>query len=329
MDIFTAVMGLFGGTATAILIVTYLSKLLVTHLLKRDLERVKIAQKAQADEQLKAFEDSLRAKTERDLAAAKEALTRSTGQELERLKSELSLVRDQAGWAHAAASARNERLRSEVLRWANPILGAVKDLKSRLYNILANGAEVALNPGRSADIETGWSIRYDYFMPSTLYLFGQYFYWVRRLQVEMSFEMFTSHSEKDDFFRHIDAVRAALGDWPMRAWNGERAGDAQVFSLQQRAIAAAMTIRKDDSRCIDVDEFMEGWLDPPMADALAPLRTLLESVDSNSRVRWFRLQQVLIAIENLENHCRALLALAAPPASSPGPAGDQTKTAPN
>src|SRR4051812_13985321 len=40
---------------------------------------------------------------------------------------------------------KNERIRQVTIRWANPILGAVRDLEYRLVNILDKGGHRVLN----------------------------------------------------------------------------------------------------------------------------------------------------------------------------------------
>jgi len=316
MDAFSYLASLFGGTAFAIAVATFLAKKLVTQLLQRDLldageklkrgtEELKSTLALEKGKELEQFKGSLALAKGKELEQFKVELGFEKSSELEQIRAALSLYRDQAAWRQEAASARNDRLRAEVLRWANPILGAIRELEHRLFNILEDHAEVALSP--SKDVAQGWSIRYDYFMPSTLYLFAQYFYWVRRLQVEMSFELFETQADKDKFFEHIRAVGGALGNHPMDNWKGSDAGDTQVFSLQQRAIAAAMTVRSDGARCMEVDEFMDAWLDPPLSDTLSPLKALLEGVDASSAARWFRLKQVHVALRAFEAHCVAIL----------------------
>lgn len=318
MDAFSYLASLLGGTAFAIAAATFLAKKLVTQWLQRDLlvageslkrgtEELKSTLALEKGKELEQFKGTMALEKGRELEQFKVELGFEKSNELEQIRAALSLSRDQAGWRQEAVSARNDRIRAEVLRWANPILGAIQELERRLVNILEDHAEVALSPSLSKGVAEGWSIRYDYFMPSTLYLFAQYFYWVRRLQIEMSFELFETQADKDKFFEHIGAVGAALGNHPMDGWRGSYAGDTQVFSLQQRAIAAAMTVRSDGSRCMEVDEFMDAWLDSPLSDALCPLKALLEGVDASSAARWFRLEQVHVALRAFKAHCVAIL----------------------
>jgi hypothetical protein len=47
-------------------------------------------------------------------------------------------------------------------------------------------------------------------MPSTLFLFAEYFAWIRLLQERLSFELFESQETKDRFFAAIWGVTKAL-----------------------------------------------------------------------------------------------------------------------
>ena len=101
-------------------------------------------------------------------------------------------------------------IRSEIVKWANPILGAVRDVRSRLGNILDDKAYPALQKEPRTPIPEGWSIEYDYCMPSTLYRFCRYFYGVKRFQGALSFELFRSQAEMDALPQRLQAVRQML-----------------------------------------------------------------------------------------------------------------------
>jgi hypothetical protein len=80
-----------------------------------------------------------------------------------------------------------ERIRQEIIRWSNPILGAVNELDGRLWNILQNRAYLALSKSYKLHAIPNWSLTYEHWMPSTLFLFGQYFAWVQMLQARLSY----------------------------------------------------------------------------------------------------------------------------------------------
>ena len=92
----------------------------------------------------------------------------------------------------------------------------------------------------------GWSAQYAYFLPSTVYYFCQYFYWIRSLEERLSFEMFEQHNDKDRFFDRVREVGSALSRYPLDDLSTVPGGadDRQVFSLEQRALGETMAVRR-------------------------------------------------------------------------------------
>jgi hypothetical protein len=297
MDSLEAIIKFLGGSALLLAAVAWLARSLI---------------KLRIDKDLKEFEHSLKKRADDEL----EAIKIRANEDLESLKDNLQRERDVVNRAAEVVRARDDRIRTEILRWANPILDAVRALKSRLQNILHRDGHIALSETGLRPIPENWSISYDYFMPSTLYLFCQYFYWVRRLQEELTFELFTSHADKDKFFERLRRVTDALGEWPAPppACIGI---DQQVFTLQQRVLGESMAAKQEGRRCMGYDEFKEIWEERPFADHLAPLRALLEDL-SNDRTdcRWRRLEAVRTALDGFDEHCKMLLELPASPAVS-------------
>src|SRR6266571_5295276 len=95
---------------------------------------------------------------------------------------------------------KENRIREEIVTWANPILGAVNDLEHRLENILCDYGYLALDKNKCDEINPNWSITYEYFTQSTLYLFAQYYAWIQMLREKLNFELFQSEQTKDEFF---------------------------------------------------------------------------------------------------------------------------------
>lgn len=205
----------------------------------------------------------------------------------------------------------DERIRLEILTWANPILEAVNGLESRLRNILTTRGFQALEPGFT---DPEWSVTHEYFLESTLFLFAQYFCWTHMLQQELSFEMFRSQKEMNDFFAQIRKVSGKLGDFPpfFNAVNKEYEGvesDTQVFRLQQRAIGEMLAARRGDRRaCKSYAWFKTKLTDPSFSSAFDPLRKLLLRVKANER-RWNRLLDTHTALIELQSVCNRLLQL--------------------
>jgi hypothetical protein len=198
---------------------------------------------------------------------------------------------------------RNERIRAEILRWANPILGAVEDLHKRLNNILCQMGYVALNPAYKESPQ--WSISYDYFMQSTLYLFSVYFAYAEALQEELSFELFRDQEEKRELFNALASVGKALSDFPPSySCTG---GDRQVFHLEQRSIGSVVLREDDRTRCISYPDFRDKLGDIKFSLTLSPLQKLLEGVEPGSGCRWKRLDAVDTALAQVDEVCRKIL----------------------
>jgi hypothetical protein len=199
---------------------------------------------------------------------------------------------------------RNERIRAEILRWANPILGAVEDLNRRLANILRQRGYFALNPAYKETSQ--WSISYDYFMQSTLYLFSVYFAYAEALQEELSFELFRDQEEKKELFSALVSVGKALGDFPPSySCTG---GDRQVFHLEQRSIGSVVLREDDRTRCISYPAFRDKLSDDKFSLTLSPLQKLLESVEPGpGNCRWKRLEAVDAALTQVDEVCRKIL----------------------
>lgn len=243
-----------------------------------------------------------------------------------------------AGWWSALLGqreARRERVRDEVLRWANPILNSVLGLRSRLSNILEEDLYAALSPSRRGDarpveLNPDWAVSYEYVMPSTLFVFAEYFAWVQLLRERVSLELFESQSDHERFRDATWAVTRALGTWPVEdetrrdeALDDDAPDpltdvDKQVFALQQRAIGELVIERDHEPpRLLTYRAFLDDLeTDPRVAALFEPLRSLVEGVQPKTK-RWRRLERTMDALEDLERECRAVLRLR--DAGSPAP----------
>lgn len=199
---------------------------------------------------------------------------------------------------------RDERIRAEILRWANPILGAVEDLHRRLENILRRMGYFALNPEYKETLK--WSISHDYFIQSTLYLFSVYFAYAEALQEELSFELFRDQEEKGELFSALASVVTALSVFPPSY--SCIGGDRQVFHLEQRSIGSVVLREDDRTRCISYPDFLDKLSNEKFSLTLSPLRKLLEGVEPGSGdCRWKRLEAVDAALAQVDEVCRKIL----------------------
>jgi hypothetical protein len=259
---------------------------------------------------------------------AKEVVSNLIKAESEKYKSDLKLENDKQilrakdelarGMEHyklelEAVAKSDDRIRTEILTWANPILEAVNGLESRLRNILTTKGFEALDPRFSSP---QWSVTYEYFLNSTLFLFGQYFCWTNMLHQELSFELFRSQKEMKDFFATVDRVNAKLSDFPpfFGAQEIEYEGsgsDTQVFRLQQRAIGEILATRRGNRRaCRSYAVFLSKLTDKDFSKAFDPVRQLVDAIKPEER-RWKRLQDTLSALVELKRECSRLLQLPA------------------
>jgi hypothetical protein len=140
---------------------------------------------------------------------------------------------------------------------------------------------------KASGFDANWTIEYNYFMPSTLFVFSQYFCWVRLLEEKLSFEIFEGQKEKDEFFAAIREVRTALSRWPTDySVQNLTSRDQQIFTLQQRAIGEAMARGMEPNRkCLSYKEFLKLWNNQEYAGVLQPLRCLVEDVNVEKEAR--------------------------------------------
>jgi hypothetical protein len=206
-----------------------------------------------------------------------------------------------------------ERIRTETLRWAGPILSAVDDLRSRLRNILQQAGHVALDPEWQPRAD--WSVTYEYFLDTTLYLSAVYFGYVELLRQSLSLEFFRSQQEKDQLFEALFKVSSTLSSYPP-PWPSKGV-DRQVFYLEQRAIGQLVALWDTDSpRCLTYPEFTARLADPVFSAHIEPLRRLLDGVAPGVDARWIRLKHTGEALDELAEFCKRLMTLGRGPSPS-------------
>lgn len=245
----------FGGTAIFFAAAAWITQSTIRYFFSRNLEQYRL-----------------------DLAAQNE-------KQLAQLKHEYSLELATFRSAIEGKAAKQERIRVEVLRWANPILESVNSLQGRLSNILKQNGYVAL---RSDFKHEQWSVDYDYFMSATLYSFACYFFWVNRLRETLSFEIFAQQADKDAFFAAIDSVSRKLRSYPVKSYSC-KGPDFQVFKLQQQAIGEAMAVGTNNPTCMSYHQFLAEHREAPLCNRLEPLFRLVDGITPSDDCRWKRL----------------------------------------
>jgi hypothetical protein len=209
---------------------------------------------------------------------------------------------------------KENRIREEIIKWTNPTLIAIKDLEARLHNILKHQAYPVLDKEYLQENHPNWSITYEFFMPSTLYIFAQYFAWVQLLVDEINYEIFQSENNKGEFFRCIDKVGSALGAYPHPEMKGCHSKDTQVFKLQQRAIGELLILRSSNNhpQIMTYTDFLSRYdVDETFIYQLAPLKALLEDLAPTPEhsCQWERLNLMYNSLGKLEMQCKILLNL--------------------
>lgn len=199
---------------------------------------------------------------------------------------------------------RDDRIRQEVIRWANPILGSVQDIRHRIDNILRHQGYGVLHPEYTQSGQ--FSISYDYYMYSSLYYFGAYFSYSLALRSSLSLELFRSQEEKDKLLKALASVESAFGEYPPPyRCSGE---DRQVFGLQQRSMGSALLPDNDGNQCISYPKFRRALEDESYAVLFSPLKDFLERLmPSPDDCRWMRLEAVDFALAEVDAVCQKIL----------------------
>lgn len=204
-----------------------------------------------------------------------------------------------------ADAERQERVRTELIKWSNDVNVAVDDLYGRLGAILNQNGWVALNPAFVRSPTAVWSVTHEYYMNSTLFLFGQFFGWIQLLREDVNYEIFRNARENSDFISALLGVSKSLGDYPLTYCMGH---DAQVFRLQQRAIADLFIVSGDGTpRMLRYHEFISKKDEADFAPHLDPLRELLVGISPEGDCRWPRIEHLFGTIGALKTQCNQIL----------------------
>lgn len=246
--------------------------------------------------------------TSRDLEHFKAQLAAEKTFTLEQIKSERASVLEELKSELQQQTKRQDHISLEIRRWSNPVSLSLDSLIGRLENILDEEGYVALEP--TAVTPPGWSITHDYFLMSTLFIFGQYFCWTQLMRERVSFEIFEGNEEADKFFAlHLNAGRT-ISSFPLSEVLYEELGedianDMQVFLQQQRQMGEVMIVtdRLSHGGCLRYSEFVERWMNrnTPVNLAFTPLQEFLTGVSPSRKIRWRRLQDLLTELRTLRS----------------------------
>jgi hypothetical protein len=235
----------FGGAAAALAIAAFLGKTLLSQLLAREMEELR--------SRLKVEGDSL----------------------VETLKARL---------LHQARVDERQVARDEVMkRYQGPLLHAVYDLQSRLYNILSNGfLDIYLVRGTPE--------QRNYAEYNTAFLIAQFFGWTEIIRQEVQFIEFA----EDDKTRSLSDLRDEI----YSLWQTDGLADPlMIWAGEQRAIGELMIeLRGQQLVCKGYANFLKsfGAGQEPLMERLR--RAVLESaaVQRNAHDRLRAIQHKLI-----------------------------------
>jgi hypothetical protein len=315
-----SIVAILGGTTIIGGAFAYIGRNLFQQVLKRDVEKYKHDLRLEADSEKARLESALRKQVEEELLhqrntfdqqrfEQKNALERQLFEQKNAHDEEMELFRTEL----TSHTAKSDRIRAEVILWSNPILTSIQMLLRRLENILRDSAFLILSPKTDKAVP-GWSARYDYFLPSTVYLFCQYFCWLRLLEQRLSFEMFEKHQVKDAFFDLVRTVGSRLSRFPMDELNALPGGtdDRQIFTLEQHAVGEVVVVDLGGkARCMTYSEFLDNWQNEQFRTKLHPLIVFVNELTPDDVRRWKRLELFMADLQLLREECRRVLDLQA------------------
>ena len=226
-------------------------------------------------------------------------------------RGDVDLVKEGYKYSAESQKQRHDRLRAQVQRWALPIQSAISDLSHRIHDIMSDNGYVMLSSTRA--VRDGWSANYEYFMPSTLYYFAQYFCWTRLLQQQLGHELFNSSEEMATFFNLMNNASDSISRFPYDREKGDLPDqiNKQVFKLQQRAIGELLVSRTADGESIQsYREFLDRWTDKDdtvFARHISPLQEFLLDLSPVKDQRWERLLDLNKHLAEFGEACQQIL----------------------
>jgi hypothetical protein len=188
MEVLQILIVAFGGSVAALAVAAFLGRSLLSQLLAREMEGLRSRLKTEGDTLL----ESLKAKLQQD----------------------------------ARVEVRGFERAQVMARYEGPLLHAVYDLQSRLYNILANGFFHRY-------LLRGTPEQQHYAGRNTAFLIAQYFGWTEIIRQEVQF----LERNEDDATRSLSVLRDEI----YGLWQTDRLADPlMIWAGEQRAIGELM-----------------------------------------------------------------------------------------
>jgi hypothetical protein len=183
---------------------------------------------------------------------------------------------------------RLEAVEELAVRFREPLLQAVFNLETRIYNILKLGFFARFLSSESTEEER------EYAVLNTLYVVAQYFCWIEILRRESQFIDPRDDDRNRDVVRTFEAVRDAFTD-------SITIDDPcfRIFRGEQRALGEVMLVRALDPHpgaprweCLGYAAFVRALEDPQTARWFRRLRADIEIVAEDLRGHDARLRLV-------------------------------------
>ncbi|WP_327588232.1 hypothetical protein OHA25_15340 [Nonomuraea sp. NBC_00507] len=204
---------------------------------------------------------------------------------------------------------RSEQVRRQVVALAGPMLGSVRDLIARLDNILEHSGHGPLHQDWDERKPSAWSNTHDYFMSSTLYVFGRYFAWVQVLRARLGPDEYVPQPDKDALLDCVQSAANALSSFPA-PYNksGCLDRDTQVFSWQQAAMGEVLIRQGPDQASVcGYSNFLDER--DRISVHFEPLRALLLDLGPHpdGNCRWLRLVSARDGLITVRDECKRIL----------------------
>ncbi len=212
------------------------------------------------------------------------------------------------------AEDRAEQAQRQIAECAGPLLVAAEELATRLDNILRYQAFLALARDWDVQRPPNWSNTHDYFLSSTLYLFGRYFAWVQVLRDRLGADEYLLQRDKDGLRARLRGVADALSAYPAPYTSRCGGQDRQVMTWEQVAMGEVLISRAENvTTVLSYPAFKEKQREIDLH--FQPLRALVVDLSPvpAGNCRWRRTESVREELAKVTAECRRLLQADAPP----------------
>ncbi|MEO5332373.1 MAG: hypothetical protein H7839_10150 [Magnetococcus sp. YQC-5] len=182
-------------------------------------------------------------------------------------------------------------------RCSAPIIHSSYLLIRRLQNIIDEKNHIALS--ESWQPKPHWPMTNEYFVESTIYLFGLYFAALEKFEAD-SMHLLSEGKNYKALFELIKNTRRALYDVSL---NTDRIFDFQVYLMEQKAIGDLFLSDKNDFKVISYSEFMLSMKNEEhFIRVMSPIKKLIINISNGDNdFRMIRLSKFREELKGLHN----------------------------